>query len=387
MNVKYRVTLNDEERATLRALVARGRPSVREVKRAQVLLAADAGTPETQIARAVGLSPTTIYRTKRAFVEEGLDAALHDATRPGGQRKLSGKEEALLVATACSAPPEGCARWTLDLLAGAMVQLTEHDAISRDTVGRRLAENDLKPWQQKMWCVPKVDSEYVARMEDVLDLYAAPADPARPVVCFDESPTQLIGEARDAQSAAPGAPARVDYEYVRNGTVNLFVVYDIHRGWRHVEVTDQRTSQQFAHRMRALVDEQYPEAECIRVVMDNLSTHTAAALYDTFESAEARRLLRKLEFHYTPKHASWLNMVEIEIGVLKAQCLDRRIAERPTLEREIAAWEQRRNEAGARIRWMFTTERAREKLGRVYRPLAQARAEVLKKDAVQEEAA
>lgn len=381
MNVKYRVTLSDEERAALRALVARGRPSVREVKRAQVLLAADTRTPEAQIARAVGLSPTTIYRTKRAFVEEGLEAALHDATRPGGRRKLSGPQEALLIATACSAPPEGCAHWTLDLLADAMVRLTDHDAISRATVGRRLAENELKPWQRKMWCVPKVDSEYVARMEDVLDLYAAPVDPSRPVVCFDESPTQLIGEAREPQPAAPGAPARVDYEYVRHGTVNLFVVYDIHRGWRHVEVTDQRTSQQFAHRMRALVDEQYPEAVQIRVVMDNLSTHTAAALYDTFEPTEARRILRKLEFHYTPKHASWLNMVEIEIGVLKAQCLDRRIAERSTMEREIAAWERRRNEAGARIRWMFTVDKAREKLGRVYRPLAEAREKAVRQEA------
>jgi len=221
MNIKYRVTLSDEEREALRALVARGRPKVREVKRAQLLLAADAGTPEEQIARVVGLSPTTIYRTKRAFVEEGLQAALHDATRPGGPRKLSGKEEALLIATACSAPPVGSARWTLDLLAEAMVRLTDHDAVSRDTVGRRLAENDLKPWQQKMWCVPKVDSEYVARMEDVLDLYAEPADPLHPVVCFDESPTQLIGEARDPQPMAPGTPARVDYEYVRNGTVNV----------------------------------------------------------------------------------------------------------------------------------------------------------------------
>jgi len=164
MNVKYRVTLSDEERATLRALVARGRPSVREVKRAQLLLAADGGATEEEIVRAVGLSETTIYRTKRCFVEEGLDAALHDATRPGGRRKLSGKEEALLIATACSAPPEGSACWTLDLLAGEMVRLTEHATLSGDTVGRRLAENKLKPWQKKMWCIPKINSEYVARI-------------------------------------------------------------------------------------------------------------------------------------------------------------------------------------------------------------------------------
>ena len=266
----------------------------------------------------------------------------------------------------------------LALLADEMVQLTGHDSLSRATVGRRLAENELKPWQQKMWCVPKVDSEYVARMEDVLDLYAHPHDPRHPVVCFDESPTRLIRHVRVAEPAAPGAPARIDYEYVRHGTANLFVFYGVHTGWRHVEVTGQRTACQFAHQMQALVDAHCPAADVIRVVLDNLSTHTAAALYDTFEPSEARRILRKLEFHYVPKHASWLNMVEIEIGVLKQQCLSRRIAERETLVREIAAWERRRNDSTAQINWMFTTEQARNKLGRVYRPLAKMRQEATK---------
>jgi transposase len=326
MNVKYRVTLSDEERAALQALVARGRPKVREVKRAQLLLAADVGTPEAQIARAVGLSPTTIYRTKRAFVEEGLDEALHDATRPGGQRKLSGKEEALLIATACSTPPVGRARWTLDLLADEMVRLTQHETLSSETVRRRLAEKELKPWQKKMWCIPKVDTEFVARMEDVLDLYAERPDKKRPVVCFDETPRQLIGEARVPVAAKPGKPARVDYEYVRNGTANVFMFLDAHRKWRHAKVTDRRANSDFAICMRDLADEHYPDADCIRVVLDNLSTHTPAALYETFAPEEARRILRRIEFHYTPKHASWLNMVEIEIGVMVGQCLDRRIS-------------------------------------------------------------
>lgn len=370
MNVRYRVTLSDPERARLEELVTKGCPGVREVKRAQLLLAVADGVPEAQIVKAVRTSAATIYRTKQAFVEEGLEVALHDTQRPGGARKLSGKEEALLVATACSAPPEGRARWTLELLSEQMIFLTAHATLSRATVGRRLAEQKVKPWQQKMWCVPTINSEYVARMEDVLDLYAEPADPQRPVLSFDESPTQLIGEAREPQPVSPGAPARVDYEYVRHGTANLFVVLDVHGGWRHVDVTEQRTSKQFAHQMKELVDVHYPRADCLRIVMDNLSTHSLAALYDTFEPSEARRLARKLEIHYVPKHASWLNMVEIEIGVLKAQCLARRIPERGMLVREIAAWELRRNEAKARVVWTFTTERAREKLGRIYRPLA-----------------
>lgn len=381
MNVRYRVTLCDQERTALETLVARGRPKVREVKRAQILLAADTGQLEASIAANVGASAATIYRTKRRFVEEGLDAALRDAPRPGGRRKLSGKETALLIATACSAHPPGRARWTLELLADEIVRQTAHTHLSRDTVRRRLAESELKPWQEKMWCVPLVNSEYVARMEDVLDLYAEPVDRARPVVCFDETPVQLIGEARLPIPAAPGQPARVDYEYVRKGTANLFVTLDVHAGWRHVEVTARRASGDFARQMKTLVDDHYPDATCIRVVMDNLSTHSAAALYDTFAPAEARRILRKLEIHYVPKHASWLNMVEIEIGVLKSQCLAGRVPDHETLVREIAAWEQRRNDAGARIRWSFTTAGARQKLGRVYRPLAEAREEAAAKQA------
>jgi len=272
----------------------------------------------------------------------------------------------LLVATACSRPPEGRARWTIDLLAGEMVRLTDHGSLSGETVRRRLAENKLKPWREKMWCVPKIDGEYVARMEDVLDLYAAPPDPTRPVVCLDESPVQLIGEVREPIPASPGHIGRVDYEYCRNGTLNLFVAVDAHRPWRKVSVTERRTGQDYAERLRELVDVDFPEAECIRVVQDNLSTHTRGSLYETFPAAEAHRILGRLEFHYTPKHASWLNMVEIEIGVLKGQCLDRRIDNRAELEREIAAWERARNTAGARVNWMFTTEKARTKMGRAY---------------------
>jgi hypothetical protein len=279
---------------------------------------------------------------------------------------LSGKEEALLVATACSKPPPGRARWTLQLLAEELVMLTEHDDLSRETVRRRLAENDLKPWRKDMWCIPKVDGEYVARMEDVLDLYAETPDPTRPVVCFDESPTQLIGEVREPIPAKPGQLERYDCEYRRNGTANLFIFLDAHRSWRKVKVTERRTNQDFAHCMRDLVDLHYPGAPLIRVVLDNLSTHSAGALYDAFPAPEARRILKRLEFHHTPKHASWLNMVEIEIGVLRAQCLDRRIDDKDTLTREIDAWETRRNAEGARINWMFTTQKAREKLRKAY---------------------
>ncbi len=185
------------------------------------MLAADAGASDEEIARNVGVSGSTVYRTKRRFVLGSLEAALSEEPRPGADRKLSGKEEALLVATACSSPPEGRARWTLELLADEMVRLTEHDDISRETVRRRLAENELKPWRKDMWCIPQVDGEFVARMEDVLDLYAEEPDRKRPVVCFDESPAQLNGEVRQPVKAKPGQLKRYDCEYKRNGTANL----------------------------------------------------------------------------------------------------------------------------------------------------------------------
>lgn len=366
MNVRYRVELSHAEREELTALLGGGKHPARKLKRAQILLAADAGIGDETIATAVAVSGSTVYRTKRRFVEGNLEAALSDEPRPGAGRKLSGNEEALLVATACSTPPEGCARWTLELLAERMVKLTEHDSLSRETVRRRLAENDLKPWRKDMWCIPQVDAEYIARMEDVLDLYAEPLDPRRPVICFDESPLQLIGEVRQPIPAEPGQLERFDCEYRRNGTANLFVFVDAHRPWRKVKVTDHRAAADFAQCMRELSDVHFPDAERIRVVMDNLSTHSAASLYATFPPAEARRILRRLEFHYTPKHASWLNMVEIEIGVLKGQCLDRRIDNKDFLVAEIAAWERRRNDSGERIKWMFTSEKARQKMARAY---------------------
>jgi transposase len=366
MNVRYRVELSQAERAELTGLLSGGKHAARKLKRAQILLAADAGTGDEDIAVNVAVGGSTVYRTKRRFVEGNLVAALSEDPRPGAQRKLSCKEQALLVATACSNPPEGRARWTLELLAGAMVKLTEHEGLSRETVRRRLAENDLKPWRKDMWCIPKVDGTYVAHMEDVLDLYAEAPDPKRPVVCFDESPTQLIGEVRQPIPARPGQLERYDCEYKRNGTVNLFVFLDAHRPWRKVKVTDHRAACDFAQCMRELVDVHYPKAAQIRVVLDNLSTHSPGALYEAFPACEAHRLLRRLEFHYTPKHASWLNMVEIEIGVLRSQCLDRRIGDRERLVAEIAAWERQRNTARAKIKWMFTTERARSKLARAY---------------------
>ena len=206
----------------------------------------------------------------------------------------------------------------------------------------------------------------MAHMEDVLDLYAEPYDPQRPVVCFDETSTQLLAETRPALSPQPGVPRRRDYEYRREGTRNLFLACEPLGGWRHVAVTERRTMQDFAHQMRWLVDEAYPDVPVVRLVLDNLNTHRQASLYQTFPAAEARRIARRLEFHYTPKHGSWLNMAEIEFSIFSRSCLRQRLPDEESLRREVQALEQERNQAQARINWRFGILDARTKLHRLY---------------------
>lgn len=232
---------------------------------------------------------------------------------------------------------------------------------------RRSEKNELKPHLKEQWVIPpKQNAEFIAAMEDVLEVYQRPYDAARPVVCLDEQSKQLIKETRTPIPARPGQKERLDYEYERNGTANLFMLFEPLAGWRHVEITEHRTKIDFAHVVRALIDEYYAAAETVVLVMDNLNTHKTASLYEAFEPAEARRLIERLELHYTPKHGSWLDMAETELSILTRQCLDRRIPDRPTLTQEVAAWETDRNDAECQINWQFTTEEARIKLKRLY---------------------
>ena len=213
---------------------------------------------------------------------------------------------------------------------------------------------------------PKANAEFVYHMEDVLDVYKRPYDPRYPQVCFDESNKQLVLETRDPLPIEPGQAPCYDYEYERNGVCNLFLFVEPLAGWRHVEVTEQRTAIDYAQQMKYLVDERFPEAIKIVIVQDQLNTHVPASLYKAYEPAEAKRILEKLEFHYTPKHGSWLNMAEIELSVLNRQCLARRIPDQETLKREVAAWEARRNSQTRTVDWRFTTADARIKLKRLY---------------------
>jgi hypothetical protein len=376
---KYIVTLTDEERVQLHHLLSAGKAAARKLTHARILLKADRNTaPEwtdAAISAALEVTPQTVANVRQAFVEDGLAVALSgQSTRHQRGRKIDGECEAHLIALLCQPAPTGHARWTLRLLAGQMVKLEYIDAVSHETVRQSLLGNELKPWQEEEWCIPpEQNGEFVCRMEAILDIYTQPEDLKYPKVCIDELSKQLVGETRVPVPLEPGKPRRYDYEYERKGTCNIYMIFAPFRGQRWAKVTEHRGYRDWAYLMRDLVDIHFPEAECITVVVDNLNTHVGGALYETFEPAEAKRILAKLDLRYTPKHGSWLNMAEIELRVLNGQCLDRRIGDVRIVEREVTAWVAERDAAHATVDWRFTTNDARIKLKRLY-PVIQSNA-------------
>ena len=368
MAKKYIVTLSPAERETLQKMIHAGTARARQLTHARILLKADEHWTDEAISAALDVSVATIERVRQDFVEQGLPVALNRRPPTREYRhKLDGEQEAHLIALACSTPPAGRSHWSMRLLADRMVQLEYVDRVSHETVRQVLNQNELKPWQKQEWCIPpEADADFVYHMEDVLTVYKRPADPEFPIVCFDETPQQLVSEMRQPLPPEPGQPERYDYEYRREGVANLFLFFAPLQNWRHLTVTDHRTKADWAECMRELVDELFPKAKIITVIQDQLNTHNPAALYEVFLPAEAKRILDRLEFHYTPKHGSWLNMAEIEFSVLSRQGLEQRIPDRTTLAQVVAAWEAERNTNGATVHWRFTTEDARIKLGRLY---------------------
>jgi hypothetical protein len=341
---------------------------VRKVTHAHILLKANAGWADQEISRALHISVPTIERVRQRCVVEGIEQALHPRrTSRRYENLLDGVQEAHLIALACGKPPTGYRQWSLRLLAQHMVKLEYIEEVSHETVRQVMKENELKPWLNKEWCIPpKNSAEFVYYMEDVLDVYQRPNDPMRPLICLDETPVQLIKETRPSIPMKIGQPMRHDYEYRREGTANLFMFFAPLQNWRHVKVTERRTKVDWAWCMRDLVDVHFPNAERCVVVEDHLNTHLPAALYEVFVPAEAKRILDRLEFHFTPKHGSWLNMAEIEFSVLSRQCLNGYIPSMATLEHETWAWETERNTREATVEWRFTTADARIKLKKLY---------------------
>jgi hypothetical protein len=371
---KYVITLTENERTQLEAMLAKGKAAARKLTHARILLKADSspGGPnwtDARIGEALDVDVRTVANARERFVLEGFEVALQGhSTRNHRQRRIDGECEARLIAALCGPAPEGYARWSLRLLANKAVELEIlHEPISHEAVRQTLQANELKPWLKKEWCIPPEQSgEFVCHMEDVLEVYRRPLNPKRPLVCMDEMPYQLISETRLPLPPQPSQVQCQDYEYKREGVANIFIVFAPLLGQRWTRITKRRTYKDWAYLVRDIVDVLFPDAECIILVMDNLNTHVGGALYEAFPPDEARRILNKLEIHYTPKHGSWLNMAETELSVLSRQCLDRRIGTAQFLEREVFAWTQTRNVGATTVDWQFTTADARIKLKRLY---------------------
>ena len=373
-NKKFIVKLSGEERAQLTGLISKGKAAAKMVLKARILLKADQGEagegwPDENICEALDTNVSMVSRVRETFVSQGLEAVLTRKQRetPPVAPIFDGERQAQLIALACSEPPEGYAHWTIRLLAEHAVERKIVERAHFNTVGRALKKNDLKPHLKEYWVIPpKANAAFVAAMEDVLEVYTRPHNPARPPVCLDETSKQLVAETRTPIPMQPGQPARHDYEYERNGTASLFMLFAPLEGWRQVKVTERRTAVDYAHVLKELSDVLLPKAEKILLVQDNLNTHTPASLYEAFQPEEARRLVERFEWHYTPKHGSWLNMAESELAVLSGQCLDRRIPSMADLLNEVTAWLELRNARHAKANWRFTTADARIKLKSLY---------------------
>ena len=376
----YAISLSADEIRNLRKLMRRS-GSTTYRNRCSILLNAGAsgGSDLTyqQIARKSGTSATTVIQTLRGFCSEGLDALIPHRN-PNSDRarlKATGDVQAKVIAKACTQAPEGYCRWTLTLLTREMAVVLE-TGISRSTIGRILKANDLRPHLSEYWCIPpEADADFVAAMEDVLDVYQQPYDPKRPLWCMDEKPYQILGESREPLPMRQGDIAKIDSEYVRNGTVSVFCFIQPHTGRIIHAVEPTRTAVDWAEKVKYLVDVVNPDAERIVLVMDNLNVHSVGSLYKAFEPAEARRIARKLEIHYTPKHGSWLDIAEIGINVMTRECLDRRIPSIEALRTELDAWNKAYDENPSPVNWQFNEETSRVKLRRLYPDIAMHRQE------------
>ena len=382
------VVLTADEVAKLKALTHKGAGvSARTIMHANILLFTNDGLGEKrkgvrETAELFDISPTTVNSVRKLYVTSGLDEALGRKTRitPPHISKITGDFEAQVIATALGPVPKGNARWTLRLLAEYSTEKEYIISISHTAIGDMLNTNCVKPHLSEYWCTPKEkDAEFVLHMEDVLGIYKREYNPQIPVVCMDEKPIQLLDEIRERVSAKPlrndpdtGLPKaatveKIDSEYIRCGTASIFMFTEPLGGWRHTIALKTRKKEDFALQMRLVSENYYPDAHKIILIADNLNTHTPAAFYEAFPPNIAYRLAQKYEFHYTPKHGSWLNIAESELSSLSRQCLgNQRISNIDELNELLSAWQVDRNTRQKGVNWQFTADDARIKLKRLY---------------------
>lgn len=382
--IKYTVKLNEEQRKELEQIVKSGTSPARKIMHTQILLKVDQGEQgphwmDKQVKEAFNVCDTVILKTRKRFVENGLKDAINRRPQPERpeKRKINGRQEAWIMATACSKQPEGREKWTVRALTDYVIELEIVESVSRETVRTVMQKNTLKPWLKKGWCIgPKEDEEYIYAMEDVLSVHERPYHPNRPALGIDEGSFQLVSDIQKPIEMQPGRTKKVDYEYQREGTCNIFLMIEPLTGKIATQVREQRTKIDFAHFMKYICDEVYPEKEKIVVVIDNLNTHTPGSFYKTFEPEEARRLTERLEIHYTPKHGSWLNMAEIGLSVLGRQTLRERTKTITEVRDKITAWQAKRDDNPLYVNWQFTARDARIKLKSLYPTIGEEEAEV-----------
>lgn len=371
---KYSVKLNEEQRKELEQIIKSGTAPARKIAHAHILLKVDQGEQgphwsHKKIQEAFGVGDTNIRMTKKRFMENGLNDAINRRPQPERpeKRKINGRQEAWIIATACTERPEGREKWTIRELTTRIIELEIIEEVSRETIRTVMHKNKLKPWLEKEWCIgPVGDEDYIYHMEDVLDVHECPYDPNVPRIGIDEGSLQLVSDKQEPLPTEVGKVKKVDYEYEREGFCNVFLMIEPLTGKIVSEVTERRTKIDFAHFVKKICDKVYPEAEKLVVVMDNLNTHHPGSFYKAFPPEEAARLAKKLEIHYTPKHGSWLNMAEIGLSVLGRQALSERTKDISLVREKVAAWQAKRDANPLSVNWQFTTKDARVKLKCLY---------------------
>ena len=360
---RLEVNLPKPDERSLVQLLRSGVQQVRVVLRSLALLQLSDGDSAPVIARRLRLTPKTVRDIGKRYLEGGVDRALYERPRQGAKPILSPTEQQRIIAMACSEAPDGRARWTVRLIAEQAIKRKLVPEVGRETIRILLESHDLKPWREKMWCVAELNEEYIRKLEDVLELYERPYNQAEPVVCLDEKPVTLHKDVRSPKPPAPGQVAKRDSEYERCGTANVFCAVEPRAGRHYTRPTPDRCAAKFAQFMAELALN-YPTAQTIHLVVDNLNIHCQKSLTDYYGEIPGAHLWNRFTVHYTPKHGSWLNQAEIEISLFSRQCLGtRRLPTLGSLRVEARAWNATVNEARTKINWQFNRREARRRFG------------------------
>ena len=354
--------VKDKDRQKILRVIKKS-TDAREIYRANALNLRNKGLTMAEVADFLEITVRTVYNIENNYEEGGLEKALRDDPRPGQPIQFDDKIKNQIVAIVCSDPPDGFDRWTLELIQEKIIKDGHVNSISHETIRLVLKEHDLKPWQQRSWCVPELDEEFVVKMDDILEVYERVPDSRKPLICLDEKSIQLTEDVRPVSGMVPGSPKRIDYEYKRNGTCSVFCAVMAHEGVYYNRVTERRTGKDFA-KFLASLERKHPGAEKIVLVMDDLNTHRRKSLTDFYGDAEGKRIWDRFEVHRTPKHGGWLNQAEIAINVYSRQCLGKsRIPNIEALRKKTNSWSKIANRKRVKINWTFNRESAKEKFG------------------------